>query len=635
MTFEKEGNIESLGYGDHIAFLFSRHDEYRYITTRYIEDGLQKNDKVVFVIDEYPVKLLVKELKKIGVNVEYFTSKGQLVFLSVKDIYIGENGFIYEDTINNWRYQAALFEKDKYNGLRIAGDVLFATYIEENVYEKLMDYEVHVHSELFKESSSQMHLCIYNKQKFPPNVLEDIIKKHNVIIYGEEVIKPNPFYVGFDIMLKEYNKSKAIRRFFSIDSNEYDNMVQHENVKNDKVESILKHVLRFTGDGAWEWDLATNKIELYGNIQEIFICNNNATIVDYNEFIKLIHPDDFNDFCKDIDKILESQTLYINKEFRLRSRNNEWEWYLIKGLPIKRNELNGKILKLVGVFNNTTEINRVKRELKEKIHYEELRSDFFANLSHELRTPLNVILGTLQLQELYLNKFDSKETVAKYKKQLKTLKSNSYRLLRLVNNLIDITKIDAGFYKLNFDNYNIASIIKNIVLSLEDYINKHGLTLEFNCNFNDEHIACDPDSMERVIMNLMSNAIKFTNSGGKITVNLSKDKEYVYISVKDSGIGMPKEKLSNIFDRFVQVDNNLVRSREGSGIGLSLVKSIVEMHDGSISVQSELDKGSEFTISLPRRLVNKDSLCTNEVTQSWSSNAERLNIEFADIYADF
>lgn len=242
-------------------------------------------------------------------------------------------------------------------------------------------------------------------------------------------------------------------------------------------------------------------------------------------------------------------------------------------------------------------------------------------------------MSTLQLQELYINNDEYGENFDKYKKCMKIIKMNSYRLLRLVNNLIDISKIDAGFIKTRFGNYSIDRLIEDIVLSIENYANDKSLSLEFNSNIDNVVIACDPDKIERIMLNLLSNAIKFTNSGGRIIVSIDKDDNNVIISVEDTGIGIPKEKLHNIFTRFVQVDKSLSRTQEGSGIGLSLVKAFVEIHGGDIFVESKLDKGSKFTVTLPIRTIDEDECNIDESEPRWTMKVERLNVEFSDIYS--
>jgi signal transduction histidine kinase len=203
--------------------------------------------------------------------------------------------------------------------------------------------------------------------------------------------------------------------------------------------------------------------------------------------------------------------------------------------------------------------------------------------------------------------------------------------MRLINNLLDMTKLDSGFLKLNLGNYNIVSVTEEIVLSVASYGESRGIDIIFDTDLEERIMTFDPDKIERIILNLMSNALKFTQKGGKVFVNLSNSDEYVTISIRDTGIGIPEDKLAVIFERFMQVDKTLRRENEGTGIGLSLVKAFVEMHQGTVNISSEVNCGSDFTIKLP---VYISKLEAEEKCSIYEYNVERMNIEFSDIYSD-
>jgi PAS domain S-box-containing protein len=271
------------------------------------------------------------------------------------------------------------------------------------------------------------------------------------------------------------------------------------------------------------------------------------------------------------------------------------------------------------------------KQLREALEYDKIKTEFFANISHELRTPLNVLIGSLQLMDMQVRNNLIIDRDNRMGKHFKTMKQNCFRLLRLVNNLIDITKIDSGFYEIHLKNMDIVNIIEEITLSVAEYVENNEITLVFDTDVEEKVMAFDPDKIERIILNLLSNAIKFTGAGGTITVTLSDKEESISISVKDTGMGIPHDKLEIIFERFRQVNKSLTRNHEGSGIGLSLVKSLVEMHNGKISVNSERGIGSEFTIDLPANLVAQDDV--NIKSNYEQSRIERVNLEFSDIYS--
>lgn len=272
------------------------------------------------------------------------------------------------------------------------------------------------------------------------------------------------------------------------------------------------------------------------------------------------------------------------------------------------------------------------KSLDRVIEYDRMKTDFFSNISHEFKTPLNVILGTLQLLKLYLQ-HDIVQVDPKLEKKFDIMKQNCYRLLRLVNNFIDITRIETGHYDINLVNYDIVAIISAIAFSVKDYIEGKGIAFKFNTNISSKIIACDPDKIERIFLNLISNAIKFTKPGGSIEVSVALDEDRVLVSVKDTGVGIPKDKKDKIFDRFAQVDKKtLTKSYEGSGIGLSLVESLIKMHKGKISVSSQEGEGSEFIVELPYVTILEEAEMVMETASAFDCPVEHIHIEFSDIY---
>ena len=342
----------------------------------------------------------------------------------------------------------------------------------------------------------------------------------------------------------------------------------------------------------------------------------------YSDFI---HPDDISI----LEKLYNSN--YITEEInhiiiRCLCKDNNYKWI----------ELSIKYIKEKNAFISTgiditkrKEIEEEKQKLEEAIQLESIRNEFFGNISHEFKTPLNIILGIVQLIDKNIDSDNiTKENLLRH---VNIMRQNSYRLLRLVNNLIDISRIDIGYYNLQSSNYNIVKVIEDITLSIAEYIKHKKINLLFNTDFKEIILACDVDKIERVMLNLLSNAIKYTDDGGNIQVSLNKVNNDVIISVKDSGVGIPKDKLELIFDRFGQANSILSRRCEGSGIGLSIVKSIVQMHGGKIEVFSEVGKGTEFVFNIPIKILEEENViltCDNK-----DYHIEKCNIEFSDIYS--
>lgn len=314
----------------------------------------------------------------------------------------------------------------------------------------------------------------------------------------------------------------------------------------------------------------------------------------------------------------------IDKTYRIISADGKIKWIWTRTFWVESTGIEDKP-RVLGISQDITTIKEAEREI------ERLRTEFFANLSHEFRTPLNLIFSSLQMLEFNLSN-EKNENLRSFKNYIKIIKQNSFRLLRLISNLIDTTKMDAGHVDYCPENYDIVNYVEGICGSVAGFAQEKGIEVIFDTDCEEKVIAFDLDKMERIILNLLSNAIKFNTPDGKIEVQVETSRDKVQISVKDTGIGIPQDKLQDVFERFKQVNNRLTKISEGSGIGLSLVKSFVELHGGTIEVKSELEKGTEFIIILPDNVVpeDEDVACNSQLV--CNSRVERIRIEFSDIY---
>lgn len=269
--------------------------------------------------------------------------------------------------------------------------------------------------------------------------------------------------------------------------------------------------------------------------------------------------------------------------------------------------------------------------LKEVVKEGRLQTDFFTQLSHELRTPISIIVGSVQLLELQKQRGLITAQTDTVDRQLKALKQNGYRLLKTVNNLLDITRLNAGFYHMNMQYIDMVDMVRELAESTAGYAEKRDLRLTFDSNVYEKMMPCDPDKVENAILGLLSNAVKFTDKGGKIHISFEDQGDMILITIRDTGIGIPEEKMSVIFDQFRQVDLTLTRRSEGCGLGLALVKAFVEMHGGTISVNSACGLGSEFSIRLP--VFKAEPLFPRPVRdgEMKARIQEKAKTEFADI----
>ncbi|ONI45066.1 hypothetical protein AN641_04905 [Candidatus Epulonipiscioides gigas] len=259
-----------------------------------------------------------------------------------------------------------------------------------------------------------------------------------------------------------------------------------------------------------------------------------------------------------------------------------------------------------------------------EIESAKFQTEYFANISHDLRAPINIISSAAQLLSLKDIQKDFEDgTIDKYSE---IIKQNCTRLLKLVNNVIDMNKLESGYYIMNISKVNIVNLVEAITLSIRSYTEAKNIELIFDTEVEECIVEIDIESMERVILNLLSNAVKFTPNGGKIDVRIYQDFPNVIISIKDNGLGIAADKLDIIFERFKQARTKKDKKEQGSGIGLSLVKSLVELQGGLVDVTSVVGEGSEFKV-----ILQSVSAEVDEFYEDINTNNDRLNLEFSEV----
>lgn len=313
----------------------------------------------------------------------------------------------------------------------------------------------------------------------------------------------------------------------------------------------------------------------------------------------------------------------------LNGRELDTEIYTLFLKNMVEEECNVSIIRDISDRKRALEMEAL---LIEKEKEDKLINDFFTNISHELKTPINVIYSALQLEELYLNNKDMR-TIRNYNN---IIKQNCLRLIRTTNNIIDATKIQAGFFVAKLKKQNIVNIIEEITLSIVSYANCKDMNIIFDTDCEEIYVNCDENLIERIILNLLSNSVKYGKKHGNIKVSMYKVNEnLIEISVKDDGIGIPKEAQNMIFGKFEKVDKSNSRIAEGTGMGLFLVKTFVEMHNGSISINDKYKNGTEFLLRIPCIKANETaySIISHNEYRTVKNLVEKINIEFSDVYS--
>lgn len=326
-----------------------------------------------------------------------------------------------------------------------------------------------------------------------------------------------------------------------------------------------------------------------------------------------------------LEKLNESIKTYLKEEnygnfrrFTIDKLNN-----VDISLAIVKREEEGSLIVVFRMLDCEFKSIQLEKELNRIKEKNKFKTEFLSNVAYDIKKPINKIFETNNNLIENKGKYNSENI----NNHTRLVKQNCYRLIRLLSNVEYVSRIDNGTCTLELRKCDIVKLVENIVKISKTYTDKKGIDISFKSEVNKKILSLDIDKVEKIILNILSNAIKFTDTGGRIDINLYMENEQVCISIKDTGIGIPKDKTEVIFENFEQLDTTLSRGCEGTGMGLSVVKKLANLNNIKINVESELNKGSEFIITLPNNIVSKNIKLQDKFAQD-----EKIDIEFSDIY---
>lgn len=349
--------------------------------------------------------------------------------------------------------------------------------------------------------------------------------------------------------------------------------------------------------GNWHWDMGDSSISFSEEIYRIFGVDSNEFHPTLDNLGKWIHKRDIGRLLQAFQRAMLEKNDY-DMEFRVVRRSGEVRYVSCQGRCEKDEE--DEVIGLFGIMQDITErtlyeINlRKAKEAAERAYA--AKSQFLANMSHELRTPLNAIIGFSEMMQRQLLGPIGTE---KYLEYIGGIKESGEHLLDLISDILNMSKIEAGKYDLDLERFNISKVINMATQMVNSKARDAGLSLSAKIEDEELVIVADRRAVMQIILNLLSNSVKFTSPKGFVKIECFSKKEQVYIKVSDNGIGIPANKLNNITRPFEQVSSHYTREYEGSGLGLAITKELVEMHGGALSIDSEIDAGTTVTIKLP------------------------------------
>lgn len=404
--------------------------------------------------------------------------------------------------------------------------------------------------------------------------------------FNIEVSKPYEDEIGF--LYDEFNE--MVKKI--VDSNKQsDELLSQLTLSEER----LKYAFEGANDGFFDWDLTTGLIYLSKRAQVIFEVE--SEILKFNKFL-IRRMVDYNSYSKARNALLdhfENKNSQFQYEFKLEKRNGEFAWILTRGKVVSRDHRN-KPLRFVGTHTDITVRKRIEEELKSAKENAEkanlLKTEFLAQVSHEIRSPINVILSFASLLKEDL----PTEAASKVNDYFNSMYNAGQRIIRTIDLILNMAELQTGIFEPNF---TILHLYEEVVIPIfmEYKGNARAKSLKLNVEYRvaDSVVYADKYSVYQVVVNLVDNAIKYT-SEGKIDIVIYEMNNSTVLDVTDTGIGISAEYLPNLFNAFSQEEQGYTRSFEGNGLGLALVKKYCEINNVDISVKSEKNKGTTFTL---------------------------------------
>ena len=529
-------------------------------------DSLISNDINCMIFDKFENLWIGTNigLSKFNINTNKFTSYTTAEGLTNNFI----NSILLDDDNNLWISTNKGLNKF---------DIEKENIINFTKMDGIYGYQFNINSSLKNKDGMMIFGSTNGITYFNPEDIENPIGDKNKVVFGDIFIGKNKItYDNKELILEHYDKDLSIEYFLPIYENlnniTYEYMI--EGIDSDWIYLDRKSYLNIKILEPGKYTLKMRARDGHGNLTKETSMN-----------IRVKSP---------IWKTPLAYLIYIIVLLAIA-------FYIFNYVKILQNLVNHKTMKL----NKQLEEN--KKLSEEIINNEKFKNNYFVNLSHELRTPINVITSILQLTDNMMK--NKTMTYKKAEGYIEIINRNCENLLKIISDIIDSSKIETGNYKINKKNNDIVYIVEEVALNMSNFIEGKGLSLIIDPEVEEKVISCDETEIERCVINLLGNAVKFTPEGGEIRVYIKEVKGYIEITIEDNGIGISKEDQEFIFKRFSQVEGNGATKATSSGIGLTLVKDIVDLHGGYIRLESELDKGSKFTIGLPD--ISEDAICNN------------------------
>ena len=377
-------------------------------------------------------------------------------------------------------------------------------------------------------------------------------------------------------------------------------------------------VTRATNDAIWDWNLQTNNIWWNNAVMTMFGYTPDEKETTSEWWYEHIHPADRERIVSGIHAVIDSGGENWSDEYRFACSDGTYKYIFDRGFAIHRD---GKPIRMLGAMQDITDRKHIETEREHLLSSEKdaraeaekanrLKDEFLATLSHELRTPLSSILGWSRLLK------DGKIAAEQTSRAIETIERNAKAQSQLIEDILDVSRITSGKLRLDVRPVELDSVIEMAIESIRPAAEAKNIRLQRIIDSN-AIVSGDPERLQQIIWNLLSNSIKFTPKEGRVQIKLERINSHVEISVADNGIGIDSEILPYVFERFRQSDSSTTRKYGGLGLGLAIVRHLVELHGGTIHAESEgVNKGAEFIVKLPVTALNSEKVILKKEMQT-------------------
>jgi len=349
-------------------------------------------------------------------------------------------------------------------------------------------------------------------------------------------------------------------------------------------EELLSMAFRATSDGIWDWDLKTDQMWFSPQWKAQLGYDEDEIINSFESWANLIFDEDRVTAMDQMDAHFRGERERFEMIQRFRHKKGHTVFILVRAYAIRDEQ--GHASRMIAAHTDVTELKQL----------EQAKSEFTSIVSHELRTPLTAIHGAIGL----LNGRFGADLSEQGRGLVRIALNNSERLNLLVNDILDMDRLQSGNMEFNLQAIALKDFLPQVLENHRAYARKFKVALDYDQSADSYHVMADPDRLMQVMANLLSNAIKFSHSGHTVRIRAHMRKGRIGISVIDTGRGIPRDMRDKIFDKFIQADSSDQRHKGGTGLGLTISKTLIERMDGDISVISRVDEGSTFTITLPQ-----------------------------------